>query len=135
MRRRSPARDSGQRRRDEIGESLVRADVCQSRGRWLASGVAAGAAVLYHAPTALPVLAAGALVMRRERVVAFAPIAAAILVLLIAGRGQEQQHLFERIPPAQEALQRMRAAYVYVSAWPVTTIARHVAIFAGLVVA
>jgi hypothetical protein len=115
---------------------LVCAMGLASRGRWLASGLAAGVAVLYHAPTALPVLLAGALVMRRGRLVATVPVAAAFAILLMAAQGQEQhQQLFASLAPGQETLQRMRAAYVYVSTWPATIVLRHVAIFAVLVAA
>jgi hypothetical protein len=109
---------------------LVCAMGLAARGRWLASGIAAGAAVLYHAPTALPVLAAGALVMRRERLAAMWPVAAAFAILLAAAQGQQHQQLFASLAAGQESLQRMRAAYVYISTWPAMTILRHVAIFA-----
>jgi hypothetical protein len=115
---------------------LVCAMGLAARGRWLACGVAAGAAVLYHAPTALPVLAAGMFAMRRGRWVAIAPVATAFAILLLAASGQEQhQRLFAPLVPGQEALQRMRAAYVYVSTWPWTTVVRHLAVFAVLVAA
>src|SRR5690242_17598544 len=57
--------------------------------RWLASGIAVAIAVLYHAPTALPVLAAGLLIRRRDRLIGLVPVAAAFAILLLAARGQE----------------------------------------------
>jgi hypothetical protein len=115
---------------------LVCAIGLAARSRWCASGIAAGAAVLYHAPTALPVLAAGVLSMRRGRLIALWPVATAFAILLAAAQGQQQnQQLFARLTPGQESLQRMRAAYVYVSTWPAMTILRHLAIFAALAAA
>jgi hypothetical protein len=119
---------------------LVCAMGLAARGRWLASGIAAGAAVLYHAPTTLPVLAAGALVLasgRTDHKLRWSvPLACAFAILLVAAQGQEQhQQLFASLAPGQETLQRMRAAYVYVSTWPMQTIAWHLAIFAVLVAA
>jgi hypothetical protein len=112
---------------------LVCAMGLAARRRWLASGIAVGAAMLYHVPTALPVLAAGMLVMKRDRLVACWPVAAAFMILLAAAQGQQHhQQLFAALAPDQERLQRMRAAYVYVSTWPIMTIVRHVAVFAAL---
>ena len=111
---------------------LVCAMGLAARGRWLGAGIAAGVAVLYHAPTALPVLAAGIFAIRRDRLAALWPVAAAFAILLVAAQGQgEHQRLFASLAPGQETLQRMRAAYVYVSMWPAGTVLRHVLIFAG----
>jgi hypothetical protein len=102
--------------------------------RWLASGLAVAVAVLYHAPTALPVLVAGLWITRRDRLVWLAPVAAAFAILLLAARGQEQhQAFFSALTPGQEALQRMRTAYVYISAWPPITLRWHLLSFAVLV--
>jgi hypothetical protein len=93
-------------------------------------------AVLYHAPTALPVLAAGLLIRRRDRLIGLVPVAAAFAILLLAARGQEQhQAFFASLAPGQEALQRMRAAYVYISSWPPITLRLHLLIFAVLTAA
>jgi len=110
---------------------LVCAMGLAARGRWLASGIATGAAVLYHVPTALPVIAAGLLAMRRGRLVWVACVAAAFALVIAAGHGGGQD-LFARIPPPQESLQRMRAAYVYVSMWGWGTVLNHILMFAVL---
>ncbi len=88
---------------------------------WLA-GVVLGGAFLLHAPAtwplALALLALAA--VRRRAAVAFLPLLAAALLLLAIGSSQsvaEPQRFFDRLPPAQEALQRMRTAYDYVSLW------------------
>jgi hypothetical protein len=116
---------------------LVCAMGLASRGRWLACGIATSGAVLYHAPTALPVLVAGVFAMRRrERLAAMWPVAAAFAILLMAASGEEaHQRLFASLAPGQEQLQRMRTAYVWVSTWPWGTIVRHVVVFALLVAA
>src|SRR5215471_549819 len=106
-----------------------------ARRRYLAAGFAAAVAVLYHAPTTLPFLLVFALLARRAGWTAFVPIAAAVVIVAIAGHGQEQQRLFAALAPGQEALQRMRAAYCWISTWPAATIARHLAIFVVLAVA
>jgi len=104
--------------------------------RWFASGIAVGVAVLYHAPTALPVLAAVLLIKARARLIWLAPVVAAFAIVLLAARGQEQhQALFASLTPGQEALQRMRAAYVYISTWPPVTVCWHMLSFAVLVAA
>src|SRR5947209_5909651 len=108
--------------------------------RLWASSVAAGIAFLYHAPTALPFwgLLVLWLLMRRS-FVKMAPLAAAIVILLIAARIQGQaggaQAFFAQLTPLQEQLQRMRAAYVWISMWPRSVIAHHVVLFAVLIAA
>jgi hypothetical protein len=97
--------------------------------RFLAAGVAGAAAFLIHPPTVYPfwvVYACLALfptkpdVMLR-RISAFAPLLAATLILFLASRFQpgqnEAQAFFTSVGPLMEKLQRMRANYVWISAW------------------
>jgi len=87
------------------------------RYSWAAA--AAAGAFLYHAPTTWPFLALFApLACWRKQWRALAILAIAVATLLIAARGQEPQPLFGVLTPLQEQLQRMRAAYVWVSLWP-----------------
>jgi hypothetical protein len=96
--------------------------------RYLAAGLAASVAFLYHAPTALAfwaiylVLAcrpAGSPVMRR-RLLGLAPLLlAAVLLQLRAWQagGTEDAGFFTRIAPWWEQLLRMRSPYIWVSLW------------------
>jgi len=73
---------------------------------------------------------------RCGRLGAFTALGFAAAALVIAARAQgETQTFMGRLAPAVEALQRMRASYVYVSTWPWQTIAHHVAVFAVLLAA
>jgi hypothetical protein len=67
------------------------------------------------------------------------PLAAAAALLGVAASAQsassEAQHVFARLDGAQEYLQRLRTAYVWISAWPAATIAHHLLILATLVAA
>jgi hypothetical protein len=98
-------------------------------GRYFIAGACGAAAFLIHPPTVYPfwgVFFALALwpsqpdIMRR-RLWAFLPLLAATVILLFASRYQagagETQMFFTRLEPLQEKLQRMRASYVWVSAW------------------
>lgn len=110
--------------------------------RYLAAGVAAAGAFLYHPPTALPVL--GLLVLlalwpgkpaaMRQRLAGLAPLAGAAVVLWLAARGQagqgEAQALFGHLTATAEGIQRMRAPYVWVSTWPHAVIAHYLLLFA-----
>src|SRR5206468_812222 len=69
---------------------LVCAMGLAARERYLAASVAAGAAFLYHPPTTLPVLGASLLLARRVRPAVLAPLAAAVLIVMLAARGHEQ---------------------------------------------
>ena len=103
--------------------------------RYLAAGVAAAAAFLYHPPTALPfwgvylVLALWPHGERRARLAGLVPLAVAAALLWVAARTQsasgEAQRVFARLDAGQEFLQRMRTAYVWISAWPAATIVHH----------
>jgi hypothetical protein len=114
---------------------LVCAMGLAARGRDLAASIATGAAFLYHPPTTLPVLAASVLLIRRVRPVVFAPLAAAVLIVMLAARGEGQQAFFASVTPQQEILERMRTAYCWISTWPAATIAQHVLMFGVLVTA
>jgi hypothetical protein len=117
---------------------LVCAMGLAARRRYFAASVAAGAAFLYHAPTTLPFLCAYALLARRARLAALAPLAAAVAVLLLAARAQasgEGQSFFAAVSPSQQMLQHMRTAYCWISTWPAAAIALHLVIFAVLAAA
>lgn len=88
---------------------------------WL-SGAAGAAAILLHAPTAWPlcVVVAAVAAVRRRSALAFVPMIAASIAIFWIGRWQsvaEPQNLLAHLDAQQESLQRMRAAYVYVSTW------------------
>lgn len=91
--------------------------------RSLAAGAAAGVAILFHAPTALPFVAvlAGWALLRRDARPAV-PVLAAFALLLFAAwlqPGQSAEQAFWGvIDPDLERLQRMRASYDWVSLWP-----------------
>ncbi len=110
--------------------------------RYLAAGIAASVAFLYHPPTALPfwgvyfLLALWPGPLRRARLTAFVPLAAAVALLAAAARAQsasgDAQRIFARLDSGQEFLQRMRTAYVWVSSWPAATIVHHLLVLAVL---
>ncbi|MBI3471153.1 MAG: hypothetical protein HY013_07340 [Candidatus Solibacter usitatus] len=91
-----------------------------AQGRYLTAGAAGGAAFLYHPPTAYPFWAVY-LFFARRRVRASLPLlgaAAMLFVLSMVQKGvTEPQLFFVRIDPQWEALQRMRAAYNWISIW------------------
>ena len=119
---------------------LVCAIGLAAQRRYLAAGVAAAIAFLYHPPTALPfwgvylVLALWPHRERRARLAALIPLAVAGALLLVAARIQsasgEAQRVFARLDNGQEFLQRMRTAYVWISAWPAATIVHHLLVLA-----
>ena len=89
-----------------------------SRANWRLSGFATAAAVLIHPPTVWPVLL---IYLGHRRWQALAPVAGAVVVLAAVAKfetgGSESQHCFAVLPPALEALQRMRAAYNWIDTW------------------
>jgi hypothetical protein len=93
--------------------------------RYIAAGAAAGIAFLYHPPTTLPFwgLAILLVIARRLRWTILVPLAVAGALLALLARiqppGIESASVFQRLDPAHETLQRMRAAYSFVSTWPV----------------
>ncbi len=86
--------------------------------RYLAGAVAAGAAFLYHPPTALPFWALFAvLAVRARQYKSLAILGGCALVLAAAAHGEDGQALLGRLTPLQEQLQRMRAPYSWISTW------------------
>ncbi|MFN9458760.1 MAG: hypothetical protein ACK6D7_15505 [Acidobacteriota bacterium] len=91
-------------------------------GRWRAAGVALGIALLLHPPTVWPVwLVAGGYALWRRHYGMVWGLAGGVSLLALAAKGQvgesEAQAFWATIPPDLEALQRMRAAYVWVGMW------------------
>jgi hypothetical protein len=92
------------------------------RQKYRMAGWAATCAVLLHAPTTWPYLAvAGVFVLLRPRAWSLVvyPLIALVLLAVIGFMepSAERQSFFGSIGPAQEALQRMRVSYSYVSTW------------------
>jgi hypothetical protein len=91
--------------------------------QFLAAGAAAAVAFLYHPPTTLPFwgLAILLVILRRVRWTILAPLAAAVAILAILARiepaGLERATILRRLDSFEENLQRMRAAYSFVSTW------------------
>jgi hypothetical protein len=100
---------------------------------YLSSACAAAAAFVYHPLTAAPfwaIFAAVVLVRRRYR--ALLPLGFALLLLLVAAKLQSGAGTawFGRLSATDEEIQRIRAAYVWVSTWPADLILHHVLVFA-----
>lgn len=91
--------------------------------RFVAAGAAASVAFLYHPPTTLPFwgLAILLVIWKRVHWTFLAPLAIAAVVLAILARlqqpGIETASILRRLDPFVANLQRMRAAYSFVSAW------------------
>jgi uncharacterized protein DUF6798 len=108
---------------------LVFAIGLMARGRMLEAGAAASLAFLYHPPSTWPFWAVYFILTlwpaepsrMRRHIVGLAPLAVAVLIMLVISRLQpgvgEPQHFFGTIDEAQEKLMRMRASYNWVSAW------------------
>jgi hypothetical protein len=107
--------------------------------RYWAAGMAGAAAFAIHAPTTLPFWGAYALVARRARLAFVLPLGAAVAVVLLAAHldsgSREQQSFFAAVTPSEEALERIRTAYCWISTWPAAIILRQVAIFGVLAAA
>lgn len=97
-----------------------------AKQNWPAAGIAMFAGFLYHPPTVIPVLLPMLIYVSmpwhlegRWRFLGW--IGAAALVMAFAAKMQAgvklEQHFFSRVSPDVEALQRMRASYVYVGMW------------------
>lgn len=90
-----------------------------SRRRYDWAGLAAAGAIFYHVPTAWPVLAIFLpLAIWRREWRAIGLVIAACVALLAAAHGQTGQSFSGTLSPLEQQLQRMRAAYVWVSLWP-----------------
>ena len=90
-------------------------------GRWMGSGVALGAAFVMHPPTVWPVwLVVGGYALWRGRGAVWGMVGG-VVVLWVAAKFQvgetERQAFWATIPADLEALQRMRASYVWVGMW------------------
>lgn len=98
-----------------------------AHSRYFLAGVASALAFLYHPPTTYPFLLIFLTLVlwpaadRKRRILVFAPMVCAFLLLPILARYQpataEAQPLFGRLNSSQEHLQRMRAPYNWVSTW------------------
>lgn len=109
-------------------------------GRLGWSAVAAGAALLYQAPTTAPFWIVFALELWRRRTwkpaIAAAVSVALLFVLSRLQPGTElRQPLFTTIGHEVEILQRMRAAYSWVSLWPRSVMIHHAVLFVLAMVA
>jgi hypothetical protein len=83
--------------------------------RFVWSGFAAAAALLYHPPSVLPFLAVLAL-LRKGRALVI-PAAAAVLLAIAAQPDVDARPLFGSLTHLDEELLRARAGYVWISAW------------------
>jgi hypothetical protein len=120
---------------------LLAAGLIARRWYW-AGGVAGAIAFLYHPPTVYPfwlvyfvmeLWPARPEEMKR-RIYGIVPLAAAIVVLLIASRfqagGPEAQAFFGTIDPELERLQKLRAPYAWVSLWPAARLGHYLVLWA-----
>jgi len=110
-----------------------------TNARFMAAGIIAAIAVLYHPPTALPFWAVfAAVVAVQRRWVALIPLGVAAGILAGSASFETEpgqtSALFSRLTPLDEQLQRMRANYAWISAWPASRIISSIAVFAGAVV-
>ncbi len=90
--------------------------------RWRAAGIALGAGFLIHPPTVWPVwLVLGGYALWKRHFSILWGLGGAFAVLFLAAKFQvgetEAQAFWATVPPDLEALQRMRAAYVWVGMW------------------
>ncbi len=94
-----------------------------AQDRPFAAGAAAAIAFLYHPPTTLPFWGLAILLVfaRRLKWTILAPLAIAAAMLAILAKlqptGLETASIMRRLDPMQETLQRLRAAYSFVSTW------------------
>jgi hypothetical protein len=109
--------------------------------RFTAAGVVAAAAFLIHPPSSVPfwlVLLWISRVEWRRTFPAWIALVCAVIALSIAAHMQpglrEQQEFFTRLTPRQEAVQRMRAAYNWISIWGPSLVPQYVVLYGmGLV--
>ncbi|MGO9009839.1 MAG: hypothetical protein ACLQPN_07035 [Bryobacteraceae bacterium] len=107
--------------------------------RYWAAGIAAACAFLFHPPTALAFMAIFiVLTFRRHQWRAWIPLAVAASILAYAAVRQDgaaQQPFWGRIGAPLEHLQRLRASYIWISAWPARFIVHHLLLAAALAAA
>jgi hypothetical protein len=107
--------------------------------RYRGAGIAAACAFLYHPPTTFGFLAVFAvLTFRRREWRAWVPLALAAALLGFAAlhqSGAAQQPFWGRIGAPQERLQRLRASYIWISAWPRHYIVHHLILAVALTAA
>ncbi len=91
--------------------------------RWTGAAVAASAGLLYHAPTTAPFWPIFAVLLRRAR--SWKPVlipAGALILLVMLSRLQpglvERQPMMSTIHPMLAEVQKIRAAYNWISLWP-----------------
>jgi hypothetical protein len=110
-----------------------------ARRRYRAAAVAAACAFLYHPPTALGFLAIFAvLTFRRREWRPWIPLALAAVLLAVSSIHQDgaaRQPFWGRTGAAQERLERLRASYIFISAWPRRYILHHLLLAAALAAA
>jgi hypothetical protein len=107
-----------------------------SHQRYAGAGIVAAAAFLIHAPTTVPFWLALLWISRgqwRRTVPVWIALLCAVIALTIAARLQpvlrEQQEFFTRLTPQQEAVQRMRAVYNWISIWWRALLLQYVALY------
>ncbi len=107
-----------------------------SHRRFGGAGIAAAAAFLIHAPTTVPFWLAMLWIARgqwRRTWPAWIALLCAAVILFVASRLQpllrEEQEFLGRLTPPQEALQRMRAAYNWISIWWSSLLPQYVALY------
>lgn len=115
-----------------------------AHSRYLWAAVAGSGAFLLHAPTALPfwavyfLAALGRTPAHRRKLAGLAALAASAAILWIAAHGSggaQAASFFSRVEPAQEALQRMRASYNWISIWWPLWIPHYAILYAATLVA
>lgn len=102
--------------------------------RWRAAGMALGVAFLVHPPTVWPVwLVLGGYALWKRHFALFWGLGGAVVALFIAAKFQvgesEAQAFWTTVPPDLEALQRMRASYVWVDMWKAEWWVQHAVLF------
>ena len=105
--------------------------------RYLAAGIAGSCALLYHFPTSSSFWLLFALVVLLEPRKAWRgliPLLAAAAVLAFVAHGPPLG-FFQRLTPLQQQLLHIRAAYVWISTWPVGVILHYPILFAVLLAA
>jgi hypothetical protein len=106
--------------------------------RYLAAAIAGACAFLYHPPTTLAFLAIFVAVTFRRQWRAWIPLVLAAALMAFAAAHQRdaaEQPFWGRIAAPQEQLQRLRASYVWISAWPLHYVVHHMLLAVALAAA